>query len=233
MNDTQATPPERGNGEVLLESIDVAGKRVLDVGCGDGHIARLITKAGGHVVGIDPTPKQLERARAKEPAGDETYDEGVAEDLKFEDGSFDVVVFFNSLHHVPVPSIPKALDEAVRVLRPGGRIYVAEPLAEGPNFEFQKTINDETEVRARAYDAIKNAAAHGLKQTAEIFYTRDMVQKSFEEWRENSTAINPSRRAVIDAHEAELRKSFTRVGAPMDDGVHFGQVIRVNVLERA
>ena len=232
MNDVQATPPERGNGEVLLESIDVAGKQVLDVGCGDGHVARLITKAGGHVVGIDPTPKQLERARAKEPAGDETYQEGVGEDLKFDDASFDIVVFFNSLHHVPVPNIPKALDEAVRVLRAGGKIYIAEPLPEGPNFELQKPINDETEVRTRAYDAIKNAAAHGLKQTAETFYTRDMVQKDFEEWRDNSSAINPARRATIDAHEAELRESFTRIGTPKDDGVHFGQVIRVNVLER-
>jgi ubiquinone/menaquinone biosynthesis C-methylase UbiE len=174
----------------------------------------------------------LERARAKEPAGDEAYEEGVGEDLNFEDDSFDIVIFFNSLHHVPIPNIPKALDEAARVLRPGGKVYIAEPLAEGPNFEFQKTINDETEVRARAYDAIKDAAAHGFKETAETFYTRDMVQQSFEQWRDNSSAINPARREIIDAHEAELRDSFARIGTARDDGVHFAQVIRVNVLER-
>jgi hypothetical protein len=232
MNDSTARAPNRDNREVLLELIDVASKDVLDVGCGDGHVARFVTQAGGRVIGIEPNPVQLARARAAAPAGDETYEEGCGENLKYPDGSFDIVIFFNSLHHVPVADIPEAVDEAARVLRPGGKIYIAEPLAEGPGFELQKPVNDETEVRARAYDAIKHAAAHGLKQTAEVFYNRDMVMESFETWRERSSAINPARRALIDSMEIELRAAFIGLGDARADGVHFDQVIRVNLLER-
>jgi hypothetical protein len=59
-----------------------------------------------------------------------------------------------------------------------------------------------------------------------------MVMESFETWRERSSAINPARRALIDSMEIELRAAFIGLGDARADGVHFDQVIRVNLLER-
>ena len=90
----------RDNSEVVAEHLEPAGKRILDVGCGDGGRARTMTRQGATVIGLECSPEQLEKARAWEPAGDEVYVEGVGEDLPFEDDSMDAVVHpsFEAFH---------------------------------------------------------------------------------------------------------------------------------------
>jgi len=150
---------------VLDEVLDVRERDVLDVGCGEGWLVRRLSSAGARAVGLDPLPVALERARrddASAPPG--RYIEGGAEALPFRDACFDAVVFFNSLHHVPVESLDVALGEAARVLRPGGVVYVQEPLARGPFFELARAVEDETEVRAAAQNALAQAAAGRFAQ---------------------------------------------------------------------
>lgn len=97
------------------------GARAVEVGCGTGPVARALAAlpATASVVGIDPSPFFLQRARelAGEVLGLE-FAEGDARALPLADGSADVVVFYTTLCHVPVPE--RALAEAHRVLRPGG-----------------------------------------------------------------------------------------------------------------
>lgn len=95
--------------------------RMLDVGCGEGRFCRMARARGLDVVGLDPTAALLDRARALDPGG--RYVEGRAEALPFEDASFDVVVFYLSL--IDIPDIRAALAEAARVVRPGGRLLIA------------------------------------------------------------------------------------------------------------
>ncbi|HEB79365.1 MAG TPA: class I SAM-dependent methyltransferase, partial [Rhodospirillales bacterium] len=152
------TMKKRHNGDMLIETLGLDGKRVADVGCGNGSLARLMVRHGAEVIGVECNPVQLEKAFAEPPAGGETYVSGRAEDLPLEDGSMDIVVFFNSLHHVAVDRQAAAITEAARALKTGGLLYAAEPLAEGPHFELMKPVHDETVVRARALEAIRNAA---------------------------------------------------------------------------
>ncbi|MDB4943741.1 MAG: SAM-dependent methyltransferase [Labilithrix sp.] len=93
----------------------------LDVGCGEGRFCRMLQPLGIRTVGIDPTEALLARAIALDPAGD--YRLGVAEQLDFEDGSFDLVVSYLSL--IDIPQLGPALTEMARVLRPGGALLVA------------------------------------------------------------------------------------------------------------
>jgi SAM-dependent methyltransferase len=145
--------PNRKSADVVREVLPLRGARVLDVGCGDGSLVRLMTKEGAAAIGLEISDRQLARARAETPVGDESYRVGRAETLPFEDHAFDIVAFYNSLHHVPVDSQDEALAESARVLASGGHLFVVEPLAEGPMFELMRPVDDETEVRAAALAA--------------------------------------------------------------------------------
>jgi ubiquinone/menaquinone biosynthesis C-methylase UbiE len=101
------------------------GARVLEVGCGTGVLTRVLGRwpGVGEVVGVDPAPAFLRRARAL-AAGlpTVTFREADGRSLPFEGRSFDVVVFDSVLSHVPGPE--RALAEAFRVLRPQGWLAV-------------------------------------------------------------------------------------------------------------
>ena len=107
-------------------------QRVLDVGTGEGQIARLVARDGaGLVVGVDPTLAQLQAAR--ERGGPIGYGRANADALPFPDDAFDAVVvclvFEHIAHHEP------AIAEIARVLEPGGRFafFLNHPLLQAPN----------------------------------------------------------------------------------------------------
>lgn len=95
--------------------------RALDVGCGEGRFCRMMAAEGVETVGIDPTEALLAIARQRDPGGD--YRAGRAEALDFPDASFDLVVSYVSL--VDIPDAGAAIGEMARVLKPGGRLLIA------------------------------------------------------------------------------------------------------------
>lgn len=121
-----ADPKQRAMREEYLASAALPPHaRVVEIGCGPGPIARALAARPEvtEVVGVDPSPVFVKRAR--ELAADLpnlSFVEGDARDLPFEDASFDVAVFHTVLCHVPEPEV--ALAQAMRVLRPGGRLAI-------------------------------------------------------------------------------------------------------------
>ena len=111
---------ERYTGDLELRN----DARVLEVGCGTGPVARyLATLPGvGGVVGIDPSPVFVERARALADDPRLAFHVGDAQELPLPDASFDCVVFHTVLCHVE--RVERALAEAHRVCRPGGTLAV-------------------------------------------------------------------------------------------------------------
>ncbi len=101
---------------------DLHGRRVLDLGCGGGLLAEPLARAGAEVTGVDISDNALRIARqhAERHRLDIDYRLAPAEDLPFPDGSFDVVVAFDVLEHVT--DLQRAVQEAARVLRPGGKL---------------------------------------------------------------------------------------------------------------
>jgi len=91
-------------------------RRVLELGCGTCQWLAVLASSGCEVAGIDPSKEMLLRA-PDTAKGD--LREGVAEALPWADGSFDLVCCVNAFHHFTAPD--RALREAARVLRPGGR----------------------------------------------------------------------------------------------------------------
>ena len=120
--------------------LDLIGKRlaldrvgdVLDVGCGVGHWGQLLANvlpSGARVQGVDRDPTWVEKANARARArgldGRFSYRVSLAEKLPFAQASFDLVTCQTVLIHTPDPGA--AIDEMVRVARPGGLLLVVEP----------------------------------------------------------------------------------------------------------
>jgi SAM-dependent methyltransferase len=106
-------------------------ERVLDLGCGEGQIARLAVQRGaGRVVGVDPASAQI--AEAVRRAGGVRYARAVAAGLPFAPSIFDAIVSCLVLEHLA--DLDAGLDEIARVLRPGGRLvlFVNHPLFQTP-----------------------------------------------------------------------------------------------------
>lgn len=119
-------------GERVVQSAGVGpDTRVLDVACGTGNAARKAARAGAQVTGLDLVPKLLEQGRAKANAEGLVIEwvEGDAEELPFEDGSFDRVL--STFGHMFAPRHQQAADEMIRVCRKGGTIVTATWTADG------------------------------------------------------------------------------------------------------
>jgi SAM-dependent methyltransferase len=116
------------NRTLLLDPVmlrlcgDVAGERMLDVGCGEGRFCRMLARRGARAVGLDPTAELLRVARERDVAG-QAYVRAAAERVPFGDAAFDVVVSYITL--VDIVGYAEAIREMARVLRPGGRLVVA------------------------------------------------------------------------------------------------------------
>ena len=128
---TDGADPEYEEQILPIVDRELAGaQRVLDVGCGEGQVARRVAELGTAVVGIDPTAAQLETAATR--GGGVRYVRGMAETLPFGSGAFDAVVICLTLEHLD-PFEP-AVVEVARVLASGGRFvcFLNHPLLQTP-----------------------------------------------------------------------------------------------------
>jgi ubiquinone/menaquinone biosynthesis C-methylase UbiE len=143
--------------DALLETVgQVTGLEVVDIGCGEGHLTRALAALGARVTGCDPFISETGWTAHK--GGSYRLLKATADALPMADAAADLVLFVFSLHHVPAAKLDAALAEAQRVLRASGRIYVAEPIAEGPHQYVMELFHDETSVRKAAADALSRAA---------------------------------------------------------------------------
>jgi demethylmenaquinone methyltransferase/2-methoxy-6-polyprenyl-1,4-benzoquinol methylase/phosphoethanolamine N-methyltransferase len=106
------------------------GDNVLDVGCGTGEVALLakMRTRAGKIYGIDPAPEMVAVARSKAARKKLEIDfrVGVIESLPFPDASMDVVTSSLMVHHLPEDLQVRGMAEVYRVLKPGGRLLIAD-----------------------------------------------------------------------------------------------------------
>jgi 2-polyprenyl-6-hydroxyphenyl methylase/3-demethylubiquinone-9 3-methyltransferase len=114
-------PPDDPRLRAIVESAgSLWGRRVLDLGCGKGRFGRALAERGACVVGLD-----LSTAMLAEAAGIDRV-RASARRLPFAPASFDLVIAVEMFEHLPAGSIDRALAEARRVLRPGGKLIIID-----------------------------------------------------------------------------------------------------------
>lgn len=122
----------------IEEFVDLGGREMLEIGCGDGRLSSLLANKVKSLTAIDPDKAMIKLA-CKEISGVD-FHVGYGERLEFNDKTYDIVLFSYSLHH---QDCVKALDEAKRVLRDNGIILIIEPSAEGEYTQFVSIFQED------------------------------------------------------------------------------------------
>jgi hypothetical protein len=221
---------DRNPNDVLADAVHLDGADVLDVGCGTGDLVRWMRERGARPIGTECGPAMRSRALEADSEHADAYVDAEGQDLPFEDGSFDVVIFSASLHHVPMARIPDAIAEAHRVLRPGGTLFVSEPSVEDPEDDIFFPLIDERAERAAAQRAIDQARGFEIAQRFE--FEHEVTTTGLDAMLELVVDIDSDRAERLGAHHDEIRAKFDRLGERRDDSWVFHRRNLVAVLTK-
>ena len=193
---------------------EVAGERVLDIATGGGHTALAFAKAGAEVVATDLTPEMLRAAEAffgeevVEARANVTFTPAAAEELPFDNASFDIVTCRIAAHHFADPQT--FLKESARVLKPGGTFMLVDNVAPTPG-ELARVMNHIEKVRdpshVEAYSVATWLNWFSEAHLELVHFTRWETCKDFREWLTRAQTPEPER-DVLEAYVLSLPDAY-------------------------
>lgn len=229
---TEAIPMIEDELELLASLVPLAGQDIIELGCGAAGLARKLLRRhpDARVTGLEVDERQHAKNLATPQAGLD-FMLGVAQGIPFADARFDLALMLKSLHHVPMASMAQALDEVARVLRPGGHLYVSEPVYDGAFNALIRLYNDEGAVRAAAQAALDGALGTGCwAQVVERRFDMPVTFKDFADFEQRMMRPTFADHHIDDAKLAVVRAAFEpHRGAA---GAHFLRPMHVRLLRR-
>ena len=219
--------------DVIGENLDLAGARVLELGCGAAAMTRLVAENLPVRAILATEVDRIQHARnlAAEAIDKVEFASFGAEAIAAADASFDCVMMFKSLHHVPTELMDRALEEIARVLKPGGAAYLSEPVYAGEFNDILRIFHDEAEVRQAAFDAVGRALERGsLVLDRQLFFRTNSHYESFAQFEQRILqATHTDHRLAPDLYVRVKARFQSHLGA---DGAYFANPMRVDLLRK-
>lgn len=219
--------------DLITQKLPLDNARIIELGCGAAVMSRRLAEGTGvrEIVALEVDEAQLARNLARDWPAAIVFRRGAAESIDEPDESFDHAMMLKSLHHVPVEAMDRALEHVHRVLRPGGFLYVSEPVAEGEFNEITSLFHDEKIVREAAIAAMARACDKGLfERTEQIYFLAPIAFADFADFERRM--MNPSH-TPLDISPAVRERVRERFESLMGrSGVRFERLMRVDLLRR-
>jgi len=219
--------------KVLDRMLNLRGASVLELGCGGAEKTRAMAERTGPAsitaVEIDTIQHQKNLNITDLPKV--TFKSYGAQEIAEPDNSFDTVIMFKSLHHVPQSSLDQALLEICRVLKPGGLAYLSEPVFAGDFNEIMRLFHDEELVRQQAFDAIIRAIDNKVMVLEEEYFFKNTIRlPSFEVYLDNILGVTHTNHKLDQTTIAEVKRRFMQ--HERDEGFVFQIPNRVDLLKK-
>lgn len=217
--------------DILEELLPLSGAAVLELGCGNADKTRLVAEKAASVHAMEVDEVQLAKNQTITDMPNVRFEFGAAEKIPAPDSSYDIVMMFKSLHHVPVDQMDQAFSEIIRVMKPGGIAYISEPVYDGSFNEIMRLFHDEKVVREAAFEAEKRAVQSGrLKLIKQIFFHQRLKFESFDQFDENVISVTFSDRRLSPETLRKVKSKFEQ--HMTTDGAQFLMPMRIDVFSR-
>jgi len=220
--------------EIWNELLTLNDADILELGCGAAELTRQIAASGidCRVTAMEVDTIQHAKNLQVTDLPNVRFVSGGAEAIPTDDTSYDIVLMFKSLHHVPPVSMDAALDEIRRVLKPNSIAYISEPIFAGDFNDILRLFHNEDQVRKAAFAAVKRAVDDGkFHLVDEVFFLAPMHFSDFSIFEQKVIGVTHSNHQLSDDVYRQVQKAFA--AKMTDDGAHFLQPMRVDVLEKS
>lgn len=231
--DPDLLPIQNEELDLLNALVPLQAQQIIELGCGNARLARQLLKRWPlcRITGFEVDAVQHAKNLAT-PQDGLTFVAAGAQAVPLADASVDLALMLKSLHHVPMVAMDQALEEVARVVRPGGFLYVSEPIYGGALNALVRLYNDEGLVRPAAQAALDRALANGQHwaEIAERRFAQEVHFASFDDFAQRMLYPSFSDHRIDDAMLARVRVAFE----PHCDGqgADFVRPMHVRLLHR-
>ena len=219
--------------ELLRSLVDLDQcTHIIELGCGAAQLSRslLARFPACNVSALEVDERQHAKNLAKPQAGLHFLQAG-AQAIPFGAEQFNLALMLKSLHHIPLDLMDQALGEVWRVLKPGGLLYVLEPVFAGTLNEILRLFHDEEQVRAAALNALNRAVASGAwQQEAEVSFDMPVQYRDFADFEQRLIGVTYLDHRLDASTLAAVRTRFEQHMGP--SGAYFERPTRVNLLRK-
>ena len=217
--------------DILDEFLHLNGATVLELGCGRAEKTRIVAQKSASVLALEVDEAQLAKNLSITDLPNVRFAHGGAEKIPAADSSFDIVLMFKSLHHVPTDLMGSAFSEIRRVLKPGGVAYISEPVYSGDFNEILKLFHDEKAVREAAFAAEEHEVLSGrLALVSQKFFLQPMNFVNFAQFQEQVLNVTHTEHKLSDETFEKVRSKFD--AHMTQEGATFHMPIRVDLLRK-
>lgn len=217
--------------DVLTTRLPFAGARVLELGCGAAEKTREIAERTdvAEIVAVEVDQIQHQKNLTVDDLPKVTFKSYGAEAIDEPDASFDIVLMFKSLHHVPIDLMDAAFAEISRVLKPGGLAYISEPVFAGDFNEVIRLFHDESTVRSAAFDATTRAVDAQVLELDEEYFFKNVVRlKHFGQFEKGILNVTHTDHDLTPELLTAVKDKFDSYAGP--DGYVFEIPNRIDLL---